>query len=177
MGKNTLTMDRIRRDSDDDIRGERDDNEKFDSNLVSDYERSIESEFDGSRLPDPPNIEGYKMCWLSTTNKNDPIARRLRIGYELVTAKEVPGWDIVANEKLGGYEGYVTCAEMVLSKIQNDKYQVIMALMHHKKPLQQETGIVDMYKEIGQHRRIGGDNDGVAQMEAEARELWKAPKF
>lgn len=174
-GKLTLDDDRIRRD-DDDERGDRADNDKFDSQLASDsYENMLEAEFNQSSLPDPPELDGYKMMWLSTTHKIDTISRRQRIGYELVAASELPGFLI--NEKLGGYENYVTCAEMVLAKIHKDKYQAIMSLMHHKKPLQQETGAVDMFAEVGNNRRIGGADDGISQMEKEMKMRWKAPTF
>lgn len=52
-------------------------------------------------LPDLPEIPGYHVCWLTTTNPRDPIHRRIQLGYEPVKAEEVPGmehaWSRPAN--------------------------------------------------------------------------------
>ena len=44
-------------------------------------------------LPDLPIIPGYHMCWLSTTNSSDPIARRMRLGYTPVRSEDIPGFE------------------------------------------------------------------------------------
>ena len=41
-------------------------------------------------LPDLPEIPGFHMCWLSTTNGSDPIARRMRLGYTPVRPRKSP---------------------------------------------------------------------------------------
>ena len=51
-------------------------------------------------LPDLPNIPGYHMCWLTTTNPRDPIHRRIQLGYEPIKASEVPGMEF-ASVKTG----------------------------------------------------------------------------
>lgn len=40
-------------------------------------------------LPTPPNIDGWHVCWLSTTNSYDSIDKRLRLGYVPVKADEI----------------------------------------------------------------------------------------
>ena len=55
--------------------------------------RAFRSEWLQEALPTPPEIPGFHLCWLSTTNQYDPIHKRLRMGYELVKAAEVSGFE------------------------------------------------------------------------------------
>lgn len=88
-------------------------------------------------LPDLPHIEGYHLCWLTTTNKNDPITKRLRLGYELLKAEEVPGMDLIANPS-GEFAGCVSINEMVAAKLPMSLYQAFMREAHHDAPRRDE---------------------------------------
>ena len=98
------------------------------------------SEFDQVALPTAPRIPGWHVCWLTTGSQYDSIQKRQRLGYIPVTAAEVPGFD-AGGLKSAAFEGAVTCNEMVLFKIKEERYQAIMQLFHHKRPLDEEEGI------------------------------------
>ena len=66
--------------------------------------RMFRSEWLQEALPTPPEIPGFHLCWLSSTNQYDPIHKRLRMGYTPVKAEELPGFEnyrVKAGEKIG----------------------------------------------------------------------------
>lgn len=77
-------------------------------------------------------------CWLSTTNQTDPIHRRLRLGYVLVKADELPEFKGDYRVSSGQFEGCICVNEMVLSKIHKRLYDEIMIISHHERPMQEE---------------------------------------
>lgn len=158
---------RIKRGGAPDMRGDRgsEDQDRTSAGLVSDqdYERFLEDEFTDSALPSAPPIPGYHLLWGTTASQYDSVQRRQRMGYEPVKRSEMPGFDPSNGQLLAGHDGFITCNEMLLFKIPEAKYQVMMNFFHHKKPLQEEEGIVGQYEKQGQ--RLGSDDDGVADME------------
>jgi hypothetical protein len=50
-------------------------------------------EWTQSALPKLPNIDGWHLCWLSTTNSYDSIDKRIRLGYVPVKSDELPGYE------------------------------------------------------------------------------------
>ena len=102
--------------------------------------RAFRSEWLQEALPTPPEIKGFHLCWLSTTNQYDPIHKRLRMGYTPVKADELPGFDTY-RVKSGELEGLVACNEMVLYKMPLDIYQEIMTEMHHNAPMDEQEKI------------------------------------
>lgn len=93
-------------------------------------------------LPTPPDVPGFHLCWLSTTNSTDPIHKRLQVGYQPVKITEVPGFEQYKVDG-GQFDGCVACNEMLLFKIPMDVYQDIMTIYHHDMPLEQEQAIRD----------------------------------
>lgn len=142
----------------------------------ADFDRFLEDEFTQNALPTAPLIPGYHVCWLTTASQYDSVFKRQRLGYELVRKSELAGFDASNGQSLGGYEGFVTCNEMVLAKIPEARYQAIMRFFHHTKPLQEEEGAVDKMNKVG-GERVSEEDDGVlaAQREMEAKR--KAPHF
>ena len=67
-------------------------------------------------LPDLPEIPGYHLCWLTTTNPRDPIHRRMQLGYEPVKPEEVPGMEY-ASMKTGEWVGFIGVNEMLAFKL------------------------------------------------------------
>jgi len=110
--------------------------------MVSSQERrrAFRSEWQQEALPTPPEIPGFHLCWLSTTNQYDPIHKRLRLGYIPVKAEEVPGFEHL-KVKSGELAGFVSVNEMVLYKLPMDIYQDFMAEMHHYAPLDEQEKI------------------------------------
>lgn len=153
-----------------DIRGDRgnDDPDRDTSGLASDdeFEKFMEAEFTQTALPNPPSLKGYHLVWLTTTSQYDSIQKRQRLGYQPVRQSEMPGFDASGGQTLAGFDGYVTCNEMVLFKIQEDRYQKIMTYYHHKKPLEEEDGVVGRFNNQGE--RLKDVDDGVDAMAREA---------
>jgi len=100
--------------------------------------RALRNEWVQEVLPTPPSIPGYHLCWLSTTNSTDPIFKRQQLGYEPVKASEIPGFESFSI-KGGAFDGGVACNEMVLFKINDQRYQDLMTLYHYDMPLEEES--------------------------------------
>mgnify|MGYP003333888079 CR=1 FL=1 len=79
-------------------------------------------EWTQSALPNVPDMPGWHLCWLSSTNAYDSIDKRIRLGYVPVKADEMPGFDNY-RVKAGEQTGYIACNEMILYKIPMDVYQ------------------------------------------------------
>jgi len=95
--------------------------------------RMWSEEWTQSALPKTPEIPGWHVCWLSTTNSYDTIDKRMRLGYVPVAQEEVPGFENY-RVKSGEHVGFVSCNEMLLFKIPMDVYQDVMTQMHHELP-------------------------------------------
>jgi hypothetical protein len=95
--------------------------------------RMWSDEWTQSALPKLPDLPGWHLCWLSTTNSYDSIDKRIRLGYVPVKADELPGFDNY-RVKAGEHIGFVACNEMLLHKIPIEVYQDIMQQMHHELP-------------------------------------------
>lgn len=162
------------------IRGDRgaEDDDRDNTGLVSDdsFEKFMEAEFTQTALPNPPALRGYHLVWLTTNSQYDSIHKRQRLGYQPVRQSEMPDFDASGGQSLAGYDGFVTCNEMVLFKIQEDRYQKIMAYYHHKKPLEEEEGVIGRFNDKGE--RLDDRDDGVDAMEKEAAiQRRKTPVF
>lgn len=92
-------------------------------------------EWTQSALPSVPEISGWHLCWLSTTNGYDSIDKRIRLGYVPVKAEEIPGYENY-RVKAGQHDGYIACNEMLLYKLPMDIYQEVMTAMHHDAPME-----------------------------------------
>lgn len=134
---------RLRKSKGDSARGERDDagtaDRQRDGSALTAAERrsALRKEWVQEILPTIPPIPGYHLCWLSTTNSNDPIYKRQQIGYQPVMTSEVPGYESF-NMKGGAFDGSVHCNEMVLFKLPMEKYMDLMTIYHHDMPLEEE---------------------------------------
>ena len=97
-------------------------------------------EWTQSALPKLPEMDGWHLCWLSTTNSYDSIDKRMRLGYVPVKADELPGYEDY-RVKSGEHVGYISCNEMLLFKLPMDIYQEVMTHMHHDKPREEAEKI------------------------------------
>jgi hypothetical protein len=118
-------------------------------------------------LPNIPNIPGYHVCWLTTTNKADTIQQRLRLGYELIRGDDVPGMELV-TQKTGEYAGCVAVNEMIAAKLPNSLYQRYMQEAHYDAPLREEEKLAETAELMReQAERSGGrilEGDGMSEM-------------
>lgn len=106
-------------------------------------------------LPNPPELEGYHCCWLSTTNQYDPIAHREAMGYERVRPEEMPGMQHITIDQ-GPFAGCIGHKEMVLFKLPNDLYQAYMKIAHHERPYEQEERVRETARYVQEMAREGG---------------------
>ena len=97
-------------------------------------------EWTQSALPKTPELKGWHLCWLSTTNSYDSIDKRIRLGYVPVKSEELPHFENY-RVKSGEHSGYIACNEMLLYKIPMDVYQEIMTHFHHDAPLEEANKI------------------------------------
>jgi hypothetical protein len=112
-----------------------------DTFVSSDERRKMwKDEWTQSALPNVPELKGWHLCWLSTTNSYDSIDKRIRLGYTPVKAEEIPGFENW-RVKAGEHTGHIACNEMLLFKIPMDTFQDIMAHFHHEAPLEEGNKI------------------------------------
>jgi hypothetical protein len=118
-------------------------------------------------LPDLPNIPGYHMCWLTTTNPRDPIHRRIQLGYEPIKASEVPGMEF-ASIKTGEWSGMIGVNEMIAFKLPEALYQRFMQEAHHDAPLREENKLAETAEIMRQQAEGSGstlfEGDGLMEM-------------
>ena len=124
-----------------------------------------------SALPPAPDLPGWHVCWLSTTNSYDSIDKRIRLGYTPVMADEIKNYENW-RVKAGEHVGYVACNEMLLFKIPMEQYQEIMAHFHHDQPLE-EANKIKMQAES----QVGRDSRGrpLGQVEGDGLEQIDKP--
>ena len=126
-------------------------------------------EWTQSALPKLPNMDGWHLCWLSTTNSYDSIDKRIRNGYVPVKSEELPGYENY-RVKSGEHVGYISCNEMLLFKLPMDIYQEIMLYHHHDQPREEEEKIrVQMENLQGQR-----DSNGRRLVEVEGEGIGRA---
>jgi len=125
-------------------------------------------------LPDLPEISGYHVCWLTTTNPRDPIHRRIQLGYEPVKAEEVPGMEH-ASVKTGEYVGMIAVNEMLAFKLPESLYQRFMKEAHYDAPLREEDKLAEVADSIrAQAEQSGGqliEGDGISDLRQHAPTL------
>jgi len=111
-------------------------------------------EWTQSALPNVPELEGFHVCWLSTTNGYDSIDKRMRLGYTPIKVEEIPGFENW-RVKAGEHAGFIACNEMLLFKIPMELYQEIMAHFLHEAPLE-EANKIRLQAEAQQGRDSSG---------------------
>jgi hypothetical protein len=135
-----------------------------DSFVSSEERRKMwKDEWTQSALPNAPDIPGWHVCWLSTTNSYDSIDKRIRLGYIPVKADDIPGFENY-RVKAGEHVGYIACNEMLLFKIPEEAYQEIMTHFHHEQPLEEANKI-----KVQAEQQVGRDSSGrrLGQVEGE----------
>ena len=101
--------------------------------------------WDQAVLPTPPVIPGFHTIYLSTTNTQDTIPFRMRLGYTPVQMEDLDEqskkeWASLVT-KTGEYQGMLAVNEMLLFKLPEERYQAYMRQLHHTKPLQEEQAL------------------------------------
>ena len=136
---------------------------------TQDIDQMWSDEWTQSALPKVPDIPGFHLCWLSTTNSYDTIDKRIRLGYTPVLADELPGFENY-RVKAGEHVGHISCNEMLLFKIPMDLYQKVMTHFHYQKPMEATQAIMERMEELQQgvdssgHRLLKTEGEGFSSV-------------
>jgi hypothetical protein len=146
-----------------------DDRAVTEDRTLSDQERLeiFRQQHHQAALPKLPDIPGFHVCWLSTTNPRDSIHQRLRLGYELIKADDLPGYELF-KVKSGDFPGCVSVNEMVAAKLPLSLYQAFMRHNHHDAPAAEE----DRYKAPLDAIREEARDRGLRIREGEEADAW-----
>lgn len=106
-------------------------------------------------MPTLPDIPGYHLCWLSTTNQYDSLAHREAIGYERVKPEDLPGFDHITIAS-GPYAGCIGLNELILAKIPVDIWHEYMKIAHDERPYAEEEKIREVVKYMQDKMVDGG---------------------
>ena len=129
-----------------------------------------------SALPKLPNMDGWHLCWLSTTNSYDSIDKRMRLGYVPVKSDELPGYEDY-RVKSGEHVGYISCNEMLLFKLPMDIYQEVMLYQHHEKPREEAEKIRVQVENLQGQRDSNGrplvsvEGEGIGSIEKQPNKI------
>jgi hypothetical protein len=126
--------------------------------------RMWSDEWTQSALPKVPDIPGWHLCWLSTTNGYDSIDKRMRLGYVPVRAEELPGFDNY-RVKAGEDIGFIACNEMRLYKLPMEIYQEVMTQMHHEAPNEESDKVQVQVEQLQGNRDSSGRSLGSVEGE------------
>jgi hypothetical protein len=137
--------------------------------VISDEERIAlyKTQFHQHILPDLPEIDGYHVCWLTTTNPRDSIHMRMRLGYEPIRASDMPGFDLYSM-KTGEWAGFIGVNEMLAFKLPMTLYQRYMNEAHNVAPHQEQERITSVIDDLADQAQQAGGNiiegDGFAEL-------------
>lgn len=136
------------------------------------------NEFTQEALPRVDDTHEWHYCWLSTTNPNDPIHRRIRIGYEPVRVEDLPGFELY-KMRSAEWEGAIGVNEMVLFRIPMDVYQAIMREFHHDAPNEEEQRLKSLVDKVVEDTRdsAGGRTVTVEEGFRELGQRRRVPTF
>ena len=172
--------DNTRTDRADDDRAITEDGELSDEEALS----LLETQWLSTRLPDPPQKQGFHRIWLSQTNQYTSIAFFERLGYRPVRPSDWPGHDALGLKSGQISPNLINVNEMVLYEISDAKYQLYMRHMHHRIPFREEDKIRaiidDLRGRLGNRGRnvsyeTGDGDNGFAELED--RPMPRNPQF
>jgi hypothetical protein len=160
-------------------------NAPAEESLVSKERRSaFQSEWLQEVLPKVPDIPGFHTCWLSSTNGWDPLHRRQRMGYTLVSAEDaLPDWfkESARQMRSAEHPGAISCNEMLLYKIPLDVYNSAMMHFHHDLPMQESEKLQASYEQLKEKARVESKGMAKALIEGDGmapeRPVLRPPTF
>jgi hypothetical protein len=159
--------DRLKKESGASVRGSRDNADSSRVNQdgmtlsAAERRRMLRQEWVQEILPTPPDMPGFHLCWVSTTNSTDPIHNRIKLGYLPVKASEIPGFEQYTVSGGGQFDGCIACNEMLLFKLPMQVYNDLMTIYHHDMPLEQEQAIRERVYGAGEVDSNGRNLNGV----------------
>lgn len=149
------------------------DRQLIDPDRLEEFRKSFAAE----KLPRLPDISGFHVCWLTTTNNADPLYRRLNWGYELIKTPEAPGFER-SEIKTGEYQGCIGAGEMLAAKVPIELYEMMMTEVHYTQPLAEEGKLrsaIDVIEAEAMKKRARLDiEEGSRQL---GRRTGRVPRF
>ena len=98
-----------------------------------------------THLPNLPLKDGWHRCWVATTHPTDTPARRIALGYRIVTLEDVKtaGWAPEAGSVKDGsaIDGAVRWREMIAMEVPMEDYLEYMKFFHHEQPREMAAAI------------------------------------
>lgn len=142
--------------------------------------RAFRERWSQTHLPNLPKKDGKHRCWVSTSHPTDTVARRVALGYRVLTLDDVKGssWSPEASsvKDAASVDNTVRWREMVGMECSEELYQQYMREFHHDQPADMERDIVGQAEAAGEQIRDSGGRiemgDGWKQMAQHRR----APK-
>lgn len=117
-------------------------------------------------LPNLPRMDGYHVCWLTTSNPRDSISWRKSIGYELIRVEDCENWHGAGVQP--DASGVVTVNEMVAARIPIRLYNRLENAVGHYLPLKEEEKLranTDLIQRNARRRNIQvAEGDGMAEI-------------
>lgn len=151
--------------------------------VLNDDERLdvFRTSFTQAALPDLPRLDGWHVCWLSTTNPKDPIHFRLRIGYELIRSTDVPGYETMRVQDGQAFAGHIMVGEMIAARLPMSLYQKYMREAHHDAPREEEERLRSALDTIREHATSVGsqllEGDGLRELASPRAAPFSNPKI
>lgn len=130
-------------------------------------------------LPALPEIPGYHLCWLTTSNPRDSLQWRQRVGYSLLKYSDFPGMSEIGGlTGTGNPTGLIQVNEMIAAKIPLRLYNRLMAAVHHRLPLVEEQKLQANVEQMADAAERHGariiEGDGTRQIVQRAKPM---PEF
>ena len=110
-----------------------------------------------SVLPRLPEIPGYHICWLTTSNPKDTVEWRQRLGYTVLRYSDFPDMPVIGGLK-GDTDpsGVIKINEMVAAKIPLRRYNKLMLAVGHTLPLNEEQKLRGDLEQMAEDARSRG---------------------
>jgi hypothetical protein len=121
----------------------------------ADFVAKFRNEMYSNALPSLPPIEGYHVCWVSTTNVYDTPAHRESIGYSRVKPEDMPGMEHITVAQ-GNFAGCIGLNEMIAMKVPMDLWNDYMTVSHHEGPYGEEEKLRETVRFVQETAREGG---------------------
>lgn len=119
------------------------------------FSRRMRDTQGGTLMPYVPAIPDYHVCWAvaNLSTSGGCFTQYLDRGYTFVEPEDVPGFIYEEVQDRGdACEGKIRHKELVLVKLPERQYQMLMQHFHHAEPLRTERGILeDSRQKIAQH--------------------------
>lgn len=136
------------------------------------FQRRMRDTQGGALMPSVPAIPDYHVCWavgnLSTSGGS--YREYMSKGYTFVDPSEVPGFVFdPVTERGSAMAGKIMHKELVLMKLPERQYQMLMQEFHHRQPQELERGIVESAK-----GKLAVEGSGLVDVESGTAQLGKA---